>query len=91
MQGEYVYRITFRIFDPFLLEKLFQFEDGHTYHCTMFLQGGTPDPSDICLGNKYHWGNVFGGTHITVTPATYILRNWVHITYNRSESTISSL
>ena len=27
------------------------FEDRNTYQ---FLQGETPDPSDICLGNRYH-------------------------------------
>ena len=37
----------------------------------MFLQGETPDPSDICLGEqislgKYVWGHTFPGEHIAL-------------------------
>ena len=37
----------------------------------MFSQRKTPDPSDVCLGSRYHNVNVFGGTlftHNNVTP-----------------------
>ena len=31
----------------------------------MFLQGETPDPSDICLGNGYHYREMCLGAHIS--------------------------
>jgi len=36
----------------------------------MFSKRKTPDPSDVCLGNRYHNGTVFGGTLFTRNTVT---------------------